>query len=188
MQTIHEYAAGIFAKLPPVVASLAFVGGGCFRSFYDGTPVKDYDLFFTCANDWDMAVRKLAANPNFTEVTAAGEGCYPSFIDNTGAMWNLIGFRFHNNIADLALSFDFHCCAFAARRLPDGSVDVNFSRYAMTDATAKVLRFQNHQHIDRVTRRVEKYKSYGYIESTEFIDQLSICRSLPRSTSAGGGY
>ncbi|GAA0687830.1 hypothetical protein ISN75_14060 [Dyella marensis] len=187
MTSICQYALDIFRKLPEGVDALAFIAGGCFRSFYDGTPVKDYDLFFASHADWELACGFFRINPEFTETTGDGEGTYPSFKRENEPAFNLIGFRFHRSVRDLAESFDFTCVAVAAEMVEPGVVQVFQHPEFVSDASGHLLNFQNLQHIDRVERRVSRYEAYGYRKSKSFLAKLPQCHSIPRSSS-GGDY
>lgn len=184
---LHDHALSIFRKMPAGLGTLAFLAGGCFRSFFDGTKTKDYDLFFASHGDWQMAVQFFRWDKRFTEVTKAGEESFPSFTNGVDAPFNLIGFRFHKGARALANSFDFRCCGFASEMVDAETVDVFAVEGAALDATRRELNFLNHQHIDRVMRRSARYvNEYGYARSDRFNSELSICRDLPVDTSAGG--
>jgi hypothetical protein len=184
---LHDHALSIFRKMPAGTGALAFIAGGCFRSFIDGTSTKDYDLFFASHGDWSLAVQFFRWDSRFKEITKPGEEAFPSFTNGVDAPFNLIGFRFHKNARSLAASFDFRCCGFAAEMVDIENVDVFAVDGAINDATDRVLNFLNHQHIDRVMRRSNRYTTqYGYRLSDQFVADLSICRSLPVDTSAGG--
>lgn len=188
MSPTEVYALNIFKKLPAGVSVLAFIGGGCFRSYYDGTPVKDYDLFFASYADWQLAVQWFRADERFIELTKPGEEAFPSFQSENDAPFNLIGFRFHKNAYELSRSFDFVCCAFAAEMTEPDVIAFTTHPNAVYDASHKRLAFLNHQHIDRVERRKARYvEQYGYTPTADFVAELPRCRLLPRSSS-GGDY
>ncbi|WP_285401040.1 hypothetical protein [Luteibacter sp. ME-Dv--P-043b] len=180
-RSLESYADSIFRLMPCGVAYYAMLAGGCFRSFYDNTPVKDYDLFFSSHMDWEAAVAAFRDDPDFIETTKPGEGGYPSFVDKHGVPFNVIGFRFHTCLSVLAESFDFRCCAMAAWLASEESVVVYAVPGAVEDATSKVLNFQKHQHIDRTSRRAGKYiDTYGYAPGPGWQAGLDICRNTPR--------
>lgn len=184
---LSDYARSVYAKMPAGLSALAFLAGGTFRSFFDGTKVKDHDLFFASHGDFQMAVMFFRLSPEFVETTKPGEQSYPSFQRGDETPFNLIGFRFFKRAESLAHSFDFRCCGFAAEMVDSETVEVYSVAGAANDATDRVLTFLNHQHIDRVIRRMDRYvDQYGYRPSEQFEEGLVICRGMPVDTSAGG--
>lgn len=183
---LYTYALNIYLKAPRGVPKLAFIGGGCFRSYYDGTPVKDYDLFFRSYEDWLAACEMFRSDERFTETTREGEQTYPSFQSPGDPPFNLIGFRFYPTATDLRMSFDFTCVATVAATCPAYGVSIHQHPNAAYDASNRRLEFQNLQHIDRVKRRMARYEDYGYVPTADFIDKLPLCRDVPRGS--GGEY
>lgn len=184
---LSDYALSVYGKMPAGLSALAFLAGGTFRSFLDGTNVKDHDLFFASHADWQMAVNFFRWTPEFVETTKPGEQSYPSFQRGDETPFNLIGFRFYRRIEDLASSFDFRCCGFAAEMVDPETVEVFSVDGAATDAADRVLTFLNHQHIDRVIRRMDRYvDQYGYRRGEQFEEGLIVCRGMPVDSSAGG--
>ena len=190
MGTLQLYALSIFEKLPQAIRYTAMLGGGCFRSFYDFTPVKDYDLFFRSAQAWKDACSMLRDHPSFTELTKPGEEMYPSFRCGDDKPFNLIGFRFHDSPMSLYRSFDFVCCAFSAAYygFPEGQpVEVFQHPHAAYDAAHRRLNFQNLQNLARVERRRDRYvNDYGYEVTEEFKRQLPSCAHVPTEHGSGG--
>jgi len=187
MDHFQAYAKGIFDKLPACVDALAYVGGGCLRSYWDRTPIKDYDLFFGSHEDWLLACQRFRSDPAFVETTKIGEETYPSFQRDGEPPFNLIGFRFHKSADALCSSFDFTCVAFVAERTEMYGVPrMTWHSDAIQDASRKHLVFQSIQHIDRVELRVSRYESYGYTKTKDFIRRLPECHLAPRS--AAGEY
>ncbi|WP_266156758.1 hypothetical protein [Dyella silvatica] len=187
MTSIQQYALNIFRKAPAGIDVLAYLGGGCLRSFYDGTPVKDYDLFFASYHDWLFACQWFRADTSFVETTLEGEQTYPSFQREGEPPFNLIGFRFHKGAEALCNSFDFTCVALVAEIVEPDVVTVTQHPLAPYHASHKLLSFQNLQHIDRVERRKARYMGYGYKETPEFTASLPKCAAIPREAS-GGDY
>jgi hypothetical protein len=178
---ISAYAKSIYDLMPPGMSALAYLAGGCFRSFYDRTPVKDYDLFFASYADWSLAVTFFRMSEEFTEITQDGEGQFPSFQREGHPPFNVIGFRFQRGTQALARSFDFTCCQFAAEMVDPETCEVFSTALAESDAASKTLRIANHQHIDRVIRRARKYvETYGYTTAPGWATDLDICRNTPR--------
>lgn len=185
--TPKEYALSIFNLLPPGVEALAFIGGGCFRSLYDGTKVKDIDLFFSSYDNFTAASRLFESDPRFTEQS---ENCLNGgriFTDGVNPPYNLVGFRFHKDTASLMADFDFTCVTCAAEMVEPGVVVVSCGPRFVEDATSKTLRFHKVQNFARSSKRVERYVSYGYTRALSITSDLLRSHFIPAPT-VGGDY
>lgn len=183
---LREYITHIYRAAPAGISLLAFVAGGALRSYFDGTDVKDYDLFFARAGDWELACKWFRSDDWFEEITAAGEELYPSFKRVGYPPFNLIGFRFYPTVRALASSFDFRCCAMAAEMVEPGEIEVFIHHMADADARERVLVILNRQPQARVTRRSDRYiRNYGYRKGLSFDSEFHACRHIHGSA---GGY
>ncbi len=65
----YAYIFATFATLPDAVSATAIIGGGALRAFFDGSKVKDYDLFFRTKADFDAALIEMHASSSSTRTT-----------------------------------------------------------------------------------------------------------------------
>ncbi|MBS7457679.1 hypothetical protein [Coralloluteibacterium stylophorae] len=180
----------VWNYLPWSVRMSAFLGGGAFRSLYDQTTIKDFDLFFPTHGDFLAARDAFDSDEEFSRVENEGDALYPCYVhkDLPNTPFNLIGFRHHADMLELAESFDFRCCGFA------GYVFAGEAKFcavpgAEDDARDRKLRVMNPQAAPRFLRRARRYvETYGY----DFIDETLIdsryevyARRLPQTCPQG---
>jgi len=172
--------------LPWRVKHRAMLGGGALRSYFDGTMVKDYDLFFESLADWQVCVTQLDADPAFAIQASAADTLYPTYVHiYTGRLFNLIGFRFYPNPQELAQSFDFRCTAMALR-LRDPALTFYGVPGASEDCAAKALNFLNLQPTNRVAKRLRRYvDELGYTPTDDFVSKVAHCAHV---TNPGCSY
>lgn len=178
---LQEFLRPAFSVLPAPVRANAMLGGGALRAFYDGTAVKDYDLFFASCEEFARACAYLRRSAHFEETTAENETQFPSFSfdseDGRTFVFNLIGFRHLPNLSELAMSFDFTCVAHAAAWPEHIGLTVVSVGTAIGDARDRVLRFQRRQTFGRASRRAKRYfDAYGYRPCNTFYVDLESCR------------
>lgn len=160
------YAFAVFCLLPDAVASTAILGGGALRAFFDGTTVKDYDLFFRSKADFDAALIEMLASEAFEEdfaATVSKLSGAPVFTHlATGRQFNLVGFYFGTPEEQVA-RFDFRCCAIAAWKDEDRVMRYLAAEGAIDDATSRRLVIVNNNGTERTIRRAAHYaEDYGY--------------------------
>lgn len=166
------YVRGIFEMLPQSCRPLVIVGGGALRAYFDGTRVKDYDLFFRSALDYATTARTLVQN-GWTELPAPNGTRI--FRSPTGEYFNLIGFVFGPPL-DHAERFDFRCCAMVAW-VESETYFFHSADGAITDALARSLVVRNNNGTERTLRRINHYRhDYGY---------SVVLDDLPLSTDSG---
>lgn len=159
MSRAATYAASVFALLPAQFRQLAILGGGALRAQFDGTAVKDFDLFFRSEDDYLRAVASLRCCPAFSFVELRGRTAV--FCDTAGREWNLIGFAF-GSAAEHRARFDFRCCAMTVEYADEAPVFI-IDDNAILDAMRKRLVVRNNNGTDRTLRRIEHYvNDYGY--------------------------
>lgn len=154
------YAESILRKLPASVQTLPILGGGALRAYFDGTPVKDYDLFFRSHEDF--AAVEAAFRNDFGFFPSASNNGALTFYDRDGNEWNLIGFAFGDETEHFN-RFDFRCCAMVAWLTPEGTACFASDTYAIQDAETKALYVRNNNGTERTLRRIARYvEVYGY--------------------------
>lgn len=170
MLKVHEYVDDILCILPPSVRSIAIVGGGALRSFFDNTDVKDFDLFFRTHEDWLMAVEAMTNDPLC--VGDMENPAFPTFTYRSRPPFNLIGFR-HKEPEDLMNSFDFLCCCMVAFKKDGGDIEFLSAPHALSDATHKQLSLNKPQPIRRLLKRTSRYVAkYGYQITDQYVATL----------------
>lgn len=191
---IDRFVREVFALLPPELRSLAMLGGGAIRHLYDGTPLKDYDLFFRTEADWLEATQLLNLDERFIIMSdSAAAVRHPTYI-RLGHPYgfNLIGFGFTADTAALARSFDLTCCGFAACIGADDHVFFSSVDTAIEDAMAKALRINQRDTLERTQKRIAHYRDdYGYTLSSELANDLVLgvedaTRVWPTTSPRGG--
>lgn len=176
-----QYALYLYNTLPAGVRPLAFIAGGCFRSLYDGTPVKDIDLFFASRADFNAALRCFEASSIFTELPSGCGGC-PIFTDGVNPPVNLVGFRFHATLRALVLDFDLTCITCGAAMTEPGVVETFALAEFHSDASNKRLRFNKVQNYCRAIRRLTRYEGYGYTRCESVKRDLERAHHVPAPT------
>lgn len=135
------------------------------RAQYDGTPIKDYDLFFRSVEDFDYCLMELYYATDWA-YDPASHGRAPSFHSPCGKVFNLVGFAFEEPRAQLD-GFDFRCNMIAGM-LVGGVAHLTSRDSAIDDAEARILTVVNNNGTERTMRRVEKYvREYGYTVAHE---------------------
>lgn len=165
----HTYIRAILAELPEGVADTAILAGGALRAFYDGTPVKDYDLFFSNKEDFAAARIALAAAwPDDLPFECRGAWTHTA---PSGKQFNLVGFCFGSAVETIE-RFDFRCCGIAGW-LEGHVVCSTALEGAIGDAEAKLLVIRNNNGDERTERRVDHYvEDYGYTVELPLEDPL----------------
>lgn len=181
--TYDEYVLKIFAKIPTGAQRISILAGGALRAFYDGTKVKDYDLFFRDRGDFLRAV--LAFQQSTSPVWAVAQTGPKTYIAEHPLLgkFNLVGFRF-GTPREIIDSFDFTCCQFAAfRGHITNEIHTIQGHRSHLDARQKILKLTNTQPL-RVTEEREAHymNDYGYT-STITEQQREECRNTPPSAS-----
>lgn len=158
----YAYIFATFATLPDAVSATAIIGGGALRAFFDGSKVKDYDLFFRTKADFDAALIEMHASEFFHE-DDSNHPMAPVFTHiATGKVFNLIGFGLGTPEEQIA-RFDFRCCAIAAWKDENRVVRYVAAEGAIHDASHLLLNFVNNNGTDRTVRRATHYaEDYGY--------------------------
>lgn len=175
---IPEYVREVFRSAPAGVDVLAMLAGGALRAFFDGTPVKDYDLFFCSMDDYDTARWLFTRDPRFFEPGSVETPPNTRVFRDatTGREWNLVGFDFQPTLGALVMGFDFTCCAMAAEIVSaDGSVEFCAAEHAVEDALRKVLRPQTKKPLPRTIARIRRYRRYGYRLARPFFRAWAAC-------------
>lgn len=173
-KSLESFILEVYTVLPKAIRKKCFIGGGCLRAFFDGTPIRDIDVFFQCRDDFELAVG-LVTGEGWKRLQT-GSTSFPSF-QHAGLTFNFIGFRYMESHQALALSFDFRCCAMTS--CFDEVPLFYFAPSSQEDAREKKLIPLNIQSIDRLSRRVEKYKAYGYRETEELRAAYEVARAIP---------
>lgn len=185
-------------ELPESVRKAAILAGGALRAVYDGSKVKDYDLFFRTKEDYEAAISALAALVKYDAdfVLAPGSwqigerlGSYgtANFISPSGRLFNLIGFVFGEPREHLQL-FDFLCCRMAVFFL-DGHLVFHAEPGALPDAMSRRLRVMSNNGVDRTIKRIEHYmEDYGYKLVDPEDSPAEYVRRIPLSPRGGNGY
>lgn len=180
--------------LPDSVKRIAMLGGGALRSVYDGTPVRDYDLFFRSVQDFDDAAVDMSGYCEFVSKGALADATFPTFRDPDGRLWNLIGFHFSPSIEQLALSFDLLPVSMAMElKEIGGSWVPEFAarHQAIEAARARILAISRPQSRERLQKRVDRYvREYDYL-MTEEVDialRTGMYRGEPLPAQSEHGY
>jgi len=157
---LKEHTANLFEMLPEGVRECAILGGGCMRSYYDDTPVKDIDCFFRDRDDYLACIVDFERSPRWRIHKDCERYC--EFIDVKGRIVTLIGFVFGSPEEHLG-RFDFRCCRFVAWYDAIYRLKIDFASGAVTDASKKLLYIQNNNGTERTLRRIRHYvEDYGY--------------------------
>lgn len=157
--SLREYVWKLFDCIPSGAVEVSIIGGGALRSYWDGTPVKDIDLFFRSHADFLRALEAFHSDMRFFEVLSS-DGTR-DFVTALGERFSLIGFGF-GEPEDQMLRFDFRCCAVVAW-INDGSLFILEDAEAARDAALKLLYIRNQHGTNRTMRRIEHYvEDYGY--------------------------
>lgn len=171
---LQKYAEEVLAELPSVVRSLAILGGGALRAFFDGTVVKDYDLFFASNEDYETAIAEMFHSSTDGDWSYHGEsGRTVEFKSPSGMTFNLIGFAF-GTAEDHAEAFDFRCCQIVAWWNPiELLVDTYATEGAIEEATRRILTVVNNNGTDRTEERITRYSQvYGYVVNLEGFENV----------------
>lgn len=185
-------------ELPESVRRAAILAGGALRAVYDGSKVKDFDLFFRTKEDYEAAISALAAlvkcDADFEPEPGSwriGEhlGSYgtANFISPTGRLFNLIGFVFGEPLEHLAL-FDFLCCRMTVFQ-SNGRPVFHAEHGAVEDASARRLTVLSNNGTERTIKRIEHYmEDYGYKLVDPEDSPAEYVRRIPLSPRGGNGY
>lgn len=185
-------------ELPESIRRTAILAGGALRAVYDGSQVKDYDLFFRTAEDYGAAVAALVGlvkyDHNFVKVPGSWEigehlGSYgtANFISPSGRLFNLIGFVFGEPLEHLAL-FDFLCCRMAVFQ-SNGCPVFHAEHGAVEDASARRITVLSNNGTERTIKRIEHYmEDYGYKLVDPEDSPAEYVRRIPLTPRGGNGY
>ena len=95
-----------------------FIAGGAFKNILAGAPVRDVDLFFRSATDWEKAHRKFSKSSRYVEGYSNEK--VASFIEETtGIRVELIRYRW-GTPEEVIGEFDFTVTKFAMDRADEG--------------------------------------------------------------------
>jgi hypothetical protein len=194
-QQIEEFVRKVTSTVPHFVGSSAIIAGGCLRTFFDGTSIKDIDLFFPCYGIYVVAKKEMEDSPDWELVDgldSEASSKYPSYrykVDPTFPVVNLIGFRFGGTIKEVVSTFDIRCCAMGASVQPDDTVLFDQVPGATADAAQRLITIINPQPWVRTKKRVTKYRDeYGY-RLANFRSVLATRRvKSNKSHGSSGGY
>lgn len=165
----HDHAAALLSRLPSYLL-VGFVAGGALRSHFDGTEVKDIDVFFHSEDDWQFAVAQAAGDPSMQYVSDVGRTVYYM---RDGVQINLVGFAFGSPAATIE-RFDFRCCRMAVwidefTKAPTWVMD----DLAAVDAVKRRLVVLQNNGAERTERRIQHYiDDYGYRLDLSWTDHL----------------
>lgn len=177
---LYAFARYAAAIAPAGLLKLGILAGGAPRTVFDGTKVKDFDVFFRSNSDYNEACWMFFESGDFTIVSLSPtQAVFRSSVN--GTEWNLIGFDFVLGPNDLIETFDFTCCAMALMVDRD---HVQFYAHpaAIRDAMEKVLRPLTQKSLVRTRARMRRYRSYGYRKVSQFFRQWAA------SPPGRGGY
>lgn len=174
--SLSEFVTSTLNMLPTIVRRSAILGGGALRSHFDGTPVKDFDLFFRNHEHWLFACAAMRADPLASPCEDSDGTAYPSFrYAGIAAPYNLVGFR-HMEPTALMNSFDFLCCCMVAYINDEGDVVFLSAPGAAASAVARELRINAPQPIKRLLKRSARYiEKYGYKITDDYIASILDC-------------
>ncbi len=136
-----------------------WLAGGALRSVFDGTPVKDYDIYVASKSDREFVVdyfKSLSKNVKTeNDITDVVYGKFKI---------QIIGIDYPSNTEDIFKNFDFHCCMFALDRKTltvGGKTTLRSVRhksiYGM-NVDSKIL----NRNIFSIVKRVSRYRDKGY--------------------------
>lgn len=144
-----------------------YLAGGFIRSIFDGTPVKDYDLFFTDEYARDSVKQELVAN-GAKNIFTCPEG--KLFTYQVGSVKiQLICERYYATPKELIDSFDIRASMFCL------SFGYGPKLHTYTGAIQDARR--KHIHLNKVTypfatfNRINKYIAKGYYLTREACQQ-----------------
>jgi hypothetical protein len=153
------HAAGLLSRLPSYLL-VGFVAGGALRSHFDGTELKDIDIFFRSEEDYYRAVDAASCDTSLRWLGAAGRTHYYEASD--GVQINLVGFAF-GSPQETIERFDFRCCRMAAWLKAPGVYAYAMDDHAAVDATLKRLVVLQNNGEERTVQRIQHYvHDYGY--------------------------
>lgn len=165
----ENYVRGLFADLPLYLRT-GFIAGGALRAHFDGTPVKDIDVFFRTEAMFKDAVADALADLTMDFVETRGRTYV--FHHMSGREVNLIGFGFCS-MEETIDRFDFRCCRMAACLLDDDHVLYAMDDDAAVDATKRRLVVLQNNGDARTERRIRHYiDDYGYSIDLSVTDHL----------------
>jgi len=156
-----QAATAALDELPLRVRLLAILGGGALRASFDGTTVKDYDLFFRSDEDFLDTIAVLMEAPKWIPIPSKTPGRHYTFRSPQGREFNVIGI-FFGSPKDHIDRFDFRCCGIAAWFGLDGTPHFQASPEALKDCIEKRLVVRNNNGTERTLARIKRYEAYGY--------------------------
>lgn len=187
MKTFQDHCRELLVALPESVRRTGIIGGGALRSYFDGTPIKDIDVFFRTPEDFNSAVMDLDlfydVEWRLVPCNKNGSSRFPTYehaVD--GLKINLVGFRF-GTPSELVESFDFTCVSMVAW------VGQHGAEYIAPDpsvfaACRKKLIVNRLDPLKRLEKRVAHYvDDYGYSPPDDY-EELK--RAAALVTYAGG--
>lgn len=156
-----EFAREVFAELPERIRELPILGGGALRALFDGTEIKDYDLFFRNHDEYLITARALEEEGwEFLGFSGGSVGA-SEWQSPSGRMFNLVDFYWGTPL-DHAERFDFRCCAMVAF-IVGGEVSYFADVNAEDDATSRLLVLRWNNGDERTIKRIQHYvNDYGY--------------------------
>ena len=161
--SLRAHVAAVFAALPRFAAEVSILAGGSLRAYYDGTEVKDYDLFFRDRHDYRTAYTAMEiAGFEFLGTRGGSE----TWLSPCGKEFNLVSLAFGSPEEHVS-RFDFRCCQMAAwievNSVGAPMTQVIKAQRAVYDCRKKRLRLVNNNGTERTAKRIEHYEAdYGY--------------------------
>ena len=158
------------STLPPLVREDAILAGGALRALFDGTKIKDYDIFFRSEEAYASANILMSQSPDFVQLPDAGRTTQWQH-KTTKDVINLIGFAFGTPEETIG-RFDMRCCHMALYFRGDTPVFLCRPE-AEQDCYAKRLVVLTNNGTERTLRRIDHYvEDYGYKLDLSVVDHL----------------
>lgn len=167
-------------KLKPHVKEIwnlvpeAKLAGGALRSFFDDTPIKDYDFYL-------MPDQSYLLEPLYSKVMNAGgksTRCSQHFFEFVykDSIFQVISFVPHSSVFELLEQFDFTVCQIAMTY----SGNVYSARHFHTDAIRKILTLSKEIVTPKTIERTIRYANKGYkIDHSFYYDLYRKIKSSP---------
>lgn len=185
MKTFQDHCRELLDVLPEPVRRIGIIGGGALRSYFDGTPIKDVDVFFRTPEDFVSAKAEFDFDGRWILVPCNKNGSsrFPTYEHVvTGMKVNLVGFRF-GTPEELAKSFDFTCVSMVTW-LEGNEVRGEALGNAALHASSKFLAVNRLDSLKRLEKRVAHYvDDYGYSPPDDY---EALKRAAAMVTYAGG--
>lgn len=139
---------------------------GAIRAIFDGTEVKDYDIYFRNPIEFNTFIQDISTMRH-SVLQAEGNFEQMKTFRVKGLRIQVIGFRNSDTIQDLLATFDFTATRFGY----DGK-HIYFDRYAYQDAVGKKLKIFKVQNPLPMIKRALKYANKGYFVPDDTMTRL----------------